>query len=51
MTTKKDDFRSHDGKIREVKAAIYYALKDFEIDSIEETERIYKIVEANKGEY
>lgn len=51
MTTKQDDFRSHDGKIREVKAAIYYALKDFGIDSIEETERIYKIVEAQKGEY
>lgn len=51
MTTKKDDFRSHDGKILEVKGAIYYALKEFGIDSIEETERIYKIVDAQKGEY
>lgn len=51
MTTKQDDFRSHDAKISEVKAAIYQALKDFGIDSIEATERIYKIVDAHKGEY
>ena len=51
ITTKQDDFRSHEGKVREVKAAIYYGLKDFGIDSIEETEKIYKIVDAQKGEY
>lgn len=51
MTTKQDDFRSHEAKINEVKAAIYHALKDSGFDSVEETERIYKIVDAQKSEY
>jgi type I restriction enzyme R subunit len=51
MTTKQSDFRDHPGKINDVKRSIYEALKEFGIDGIEETERIYKIVDAQKGEY
>ena len=51
MTTRKDGFRSSEAKIREVKSAIYAALIEFGINDVEEVERIYKIVEAQKGEY
>jgi type I restriction enzyme R subunit len=51
MTTKQSDFRDHPGKVNDVKRSIYEALKEFGIDGIEETERIYKIVDAQKGEY
>lgn len=51
LTTKMHDFRFHDGKIADVKNAIYNTLKTFGIDNIEETERIYKIVDAQKTEY
>jgi type I restriction enzyme, R subunit len=48
MTTKQDGFRVNSGKANEVKRAIYESLKEFGTDSIEETERIYKIVEAQR---
>jgi type I restriction enzyme, R subunit len=51
MTTKKDGFRSSEPKIREVKSAIYGELVKFGINDVEEVERIYKIVEAQKEEY
>jgi type I restriction enzyme, R subunit len=47
MTTKQDDFRNHPVKILEVKRAIHQTLQNEGIEnSIEETERIYKIVDA-----
>lgn len=51
MSTKKADFRANEAKIREVKGAIYEALKDFGVTDNEKVERIYKIVEAQTGEY
>jgi len=51
MSTKKAGFRGNDAKIREVKGAIYDVLRRFGIDSHEEVERIYKIVDAQKDEY
>jgi len=51
MSTKKADFRANEAKIREVKGAIFEALKEFGITDDEEVERIYKIVEAQTGEY
>jgi type I restriction enzyme, R subunit len=51
MSTKQDDFRSHEGKILEVQGAIYNALRDYGIDDVDEVYRIYKIVDAQKNEY
>ena len=51
MSTKKADFRGSEIKIREVKSAIYDVLRQFGINDIEEVERIYKILEAQKEEY
>jgi type I restriction enzyme R subunit len=51
MTTKKDGFRSSETKIREVKSAIYDVLIRFGVNDVEEVERIYRIVEAQRDEY
>lgn len=45
---KQHDFRNHPGKTNDVKRAIYESLCEFGMDDIEEVERIYKIVEAQR---